>query len=28
MQDILEEIDPQLIHRITIMPVHQDGSLA
>jgi len=28
MQDILEEIDPQLISRITIMPVRQDGSLA
>jgi len=28
IQDILEEIDPQLIPRITIMPVHQDGSLA
>ena len=28
LQDILDEIDPQLIPRITIMPVHQDGSLA
>jgi DNA-binding MarR family transcriptional regulator len=28
IQDILEEIDPQLISRIMIMPVHQDGSLA
>jgi len=27
MQDILEEIDPQLIPKITIMPVRQDGSL-
>ena len=27
LQDILDEIDPQLIPRITIMPVHQDGSL-
>jgi len=28
LQDILDQINPQLIHRITIMPVHQDGSLA
>jgi len=28
LQHILDEIDSQLIPRITIMPVHQDGSLA
>ena len=27
IQDILEEIDPHQRNRITIMPVHQDGSL-
>jgi len=28
IQEILEEIDPHQRNRITIMPVHQDGSLA
>ncbi len=28
LQDILDEIDPQQRDRITIMPVHKDGSLA
>lgn len=28
LQDILDEIDPQQRDRITVMPVHKDGSLA
>ena len=28
LQDILDEINPQQRSKITIMPVHQDGSLA